>query len=182
MPASYDPKYSPSTWRNDTTEVQLPSGQFCLVQKISLQRMMAEGIIDDFDSLTGIVNQQHIGPKSKAKKPMDRQPKKEPDLTPEQLAAKILGDSEQLTRVLKMMDQVVMSVVVAPPVLPAPEAGEARSEDPNVAYIDWVDEADKAYLFNWAMGGIKDLERFRQELSELGDGVGADKDLGNASE
>lgn len=182
MPAmnGFDSKYAPTAWRDDTTELQLPSGQFCLVRKISLAKMMADGILEDFDSLTGIVQEKHVGPKSKAgKRPQDRKPKQQ---TEAELTSQILADPDQLKKILRAMDQILLNVVVAPVLLPAPDSGEERSADPNVAYVDWVSEADKAYVFNFVMGGVKDLERFRDQLTELGDGMDADSDLEAAAE
>jgi hypothetical protein len=35
-----------------------------------------------------------------------------------------------------------------------------------LAYVDWVDMEDKIFLFNFAVGGTRDIERFREEQAQ----------------
>jgi len=58
---------------------------------------------------------------------------------------------------------------------PVPDAEREHGE--GVAYIDWVDFTDKVYLMNFAVGGTRDLETFRQEQNQLLDALSAGKDL-----
>jgi hypothetical protein len=58
------------------------------------------------------------------------------------------------------VDHVVCHVVLAPLVLPIPEAGTERDDD--VLYVDEIDMDDKMFIFGYATSGAKDLETFRQ--------------------
>lgn len=172
-PADASPdRYAPTAWKSGRVELTLPSGQLCLVQRIPIARMAEDGIIDDFDSLSALVGEQHISKKSRSHGPPQRQASKmQMDLQ----VKKMLGDPEQFQKVLRTVDKVVMAVVVMPKIQPVPDDDEER--DPHAAYIDWVADDDKGFVMQWAFGGTKDLERFRRELVELGDGMDALEDL-----
>ena len=64
-----------------------------------------------------------------------------------------------------MMANAIIAMAVDPEILPVPEAGERR--DPELLYIDEVDEADKMFIWQWATGGTADVEQFRHESGEL---------------
>jgi hypothetical protein len=48
--------------------------------------------------------------------------------------------------------------------------------DPMFLYASEVDFNDKVFIFQYAVGGSADLERFRSEFSELVDGLSAEQD------
>lgn len=171
MPANEDRYAVSSAWRNEETELKLPSGQLCLVRRIPLQELVKRGIIDDFDSLTEIVQTKHVDPKSKVKAPRDRMPKR----NPKDDVANIIADPEKLAQVMEVTDKVVMAIVLKPEIKLPPGEGEER--DPNAAYIDWVAEEDKGFLMQFAFGGVRDLERFRAEIDKFGDGLDSVEDL-----
>lgn len=83
----------------------------------------------------------------------------------------VLDNPELLENMMELADNVVMHVVVLPEIQPIPKAfvdGEERvvpqeHRDPAVLYVDEVDMNDKMFIFQWAMGGTKDVERFRKE-------------------
>jgi len=52
-----------------------------------------------------------------------------------------------------------------------------REHGTGIAYIDWIDFADKVYLMNFAVGGTRDLETFRKEQSELLDTLSTGKNV-----
>jgi hypothetical protein len=56
-----------------------------------------------------------------------------------------------------------------------PVPAEEREHGPDIAYIDWIDFADKVYLMNFAVGGTRDLETFRTEQAELLDSLSPGK-------
>jgi len=58
-----------------------------------------------------------------------------------------------------------------------PVPDEDREHGSGIAYIDWIDFADKVYLMNFAVGGTRDLETFRKEQSELLDTLSTGKDV-----
>lgn len=166
-PAGADPsRYAVTAWNSGTVELRLPSGQLCLVQRVSVAKMVEEGIIDDFDSLSSLVQEKHIAKKSR-NGGAPRQSAQ--DLETKVMMQNLMRDPSKLKAAMDATDRVVMSVVLMPKILPVPPEGEER--EAGAAYIDWVDEGDKAFIMQFAFGGTRDLERFRHELAELGDGV-----------
>ena len=62
--------------------------------------------------------------------------------------------------------------VVEPPVSPIPPEVEVNGvlspglRDPDVLYVDEVDIEDRMFILNFALGGTRNLERFREELAD----------------
>jgi hypothetical protein len=95
------------------------------------------------------------------------------------MIGEVLKDADHLSSLMQMFDDVTMAVVVRPKILPAPrdpETGEILPDENRdvtdafgneVAYIDWVPFEDKSYLMNYAVGGTRDVERFRNEEESL---------------
>lgn len=174
-------RYAPTAWQGGNVELTLPSGQLCLVRRVGAQKLMEEGVLDNFDSLSSLVHTEHISKKGKSS-PAQR---KKEAMSDEITIRNLVKDPEKLRQVTAMLDKVVMAAVVAPPILPVPEpdaeTGEAKRED-GAAYIDWVADEDKAYVMQYVFGGTRDLERFREELAELGDGVDDEPDVEGPAE
>lgn len=164
-------RYAPTAWQDGSVELTLPSGQLCLVRRVGVQKLMEEGVLDNFDSLTGIVQTKHINKKARNSGPQ----RKQDDIDADLMLRKLMKDPDKLREAISVMDKVVMATVVLPEILPVPDASEERK--PGAAYIDWVADDDKAYVMNFAFGGTRDLERFRRELAELGDGVDNGEDV-----
>jgi hypothetical protein len=160
-PANADPsRYAVTAWNSGRVELRLPSGQLCLVQRMSIAKMAEEGIIDNFDSLTSLVQDKHVAKKSRS----NGAPRQSAsDLETEIMMRNLMKHPERLKDAMDIMDRVVMAVVVQPEILPVPEDGMRKD---GAAYIDWVDEEDKSYVMNFAFGGSRDLERFRREFAE----------------
>lgn len=82
---------------------------------------------------------------------------------------KIVGSPEQgvdielVTDMLAMVDNMVVSIALEPKVYPVPEDGE---EDEDLVYTSDIDEEDKMFLFQWAIGGTEDIAAFRKEAEE----------------
>lgn len=144
---------SASAWKGKDTgsALELPSGNVALVRAPGMQVFVQKGFIPN--SLLPII-QEAIN-KKKAPE-MDKV-----ELTPETLA-----------EMSELMDAVCVHCVIEPkvhsvptPVLD-PESGSMvepdRSED--ILYIDEVDLADKTFIFQFAVGGTRDLEQFRKGL------------------
>jgi hypothetical protein len=141
-------------------DLDLPSGGLVQVRRPGLQGLIKAGILESLDTLTAIVATETI-PKAKG------QPKAKPDLT------KI--DAKQITDAMKVMDDVTLYVVVQPEVrpiiIPDPTEDDPKhtreitddERDPDAYYIDDFDVEDKTFIVQYAMGGTRDLERFRAE-------------------
>lgn len=132
--------------------IQVPSGNVCLMRKVGLQVFMKQGIIPN--SLMPIV-QKAI---SQGKPPSNK------DL-------EALSSNESLMDdMMELMDEVTLFCVIEPRVERVPRddqgaiipIGDDRRSD-NLLYVDEVDIEDKMFIFNVAVGGTSDLERFRQE-------------------
>lgn len=50
--------------------------------------------------------------------------------------------------------------------------------DPEVLYADVVDMTDKQFIFQWAIGGVSDVDRFREELRASVDALQAEQGMG----
>lgn len=142
-------------------ELELPSGNVCLVTRPGVQGLIKAGLLDSLDTLTSIVQIDHIDandPKRMA-----------------QAAQSLSQNAEKLLESMKVIDKVVCHVVVEPQVFMPPEGNEQR--DPDRLYADEVDLDDKAFIFQYIVGGTRDLVKFRAELSKLVDGVPAGEDV-----
>lgn len=113
-----------------------------------------------------------------------------------------MADKTSLLRdMVAMTDSAVVSCVLSPEISPAPLAvrtvkdadgkdvqetyvvmagtvgvdadGQEVSRDPDKLYVDELAMEDKMFLFNWVMGGSKDIERFRQESAASLESVSA---------
>lgn len=155
------------TWkRNKGEEIELPSGNVALVKRPGPAALLSDGIMPD--TLMPIV-QQAIA-KGKGLKPADQQ--------------KLLEDPTQIAGMLDAMDRLMVKVVVEPKVAyhkrlvapdqadgakPVPEEWEdipaEDRDDEQFIYTDEVDLEDKMFVFQYAVGGTRDLERFRDEHS-----------------
>ena len=127
--------------------LDLPSGNTALVRAVGMQTFMQQGYIPN--SLMSTV--QEAITKGKA-----------PDLS------KVEVTPQALQEMAEMMDRVCVYCIVEPKVLPVPADEDERDEES--LYIDEVDLADKTFIFQFAVGGTRDLEKFREGLPE---GVGA---------
>ncbi len=136
-----------SVWKKNTQGVELtvPSGNVALVRPVGMQVFIQKGMIPN--SLMPIVK----GALAKGK--VDKS-------FYDELDEKLLAD------VIELMDAITCYCVVEPKVIPAPPEDEERN--PNLLYVDEVDMEDKTFIFQFAVGGTKDLESFRDKQdSEL---------------
>lgn len=83
-------------------------------------------------------------------------------------------DLDMVDDMYSMVDAVVCQVSVEPPVHPVPDDEDDR--DDGLLYVDEVDDEDKMFLFQWAVGGTADLAQFRRgleaDLGSLAEGAG----------
>lgn len=189
MPASSKPRKKQSgnpakkptsvkSWKKDSGEdLELPSGNVALVKRPGPQALLSEGILPD--TLMPIV-QQAIA-KGKGMKMTDLN----------------LEDANVIRDMMDAIDKLTVFVVIEPPVryhrqlvTPAADAGVTRGsayeewvtipeedrDNEEFLYTDKVDIDDKMFIFQFAVGGTRDLERFRSEqsagLGDISDGSG----------
>lgn len=172
-------------------ELELPSGNVALVKRPGPQALLSEGVMPD--TLMPIV-QQAIS-RGKGLKPQDI------DLKDPKVIGDMLGAMDKLMikvvvepkvaydKCLKKLDD--MGGVTPGPAheewvtIPdelrdgateCPNCGQVHEDGEEVIYVDEVDLDDKMFVFNYAVGGTRDLERFRSELAagvgDVSDGSG----------
>lgn len=156
IPVPEDPtsKYAPDAWLSGgiggMEDLTVPSGQLCLVRRPGLEGLMKSGVLQNVDSLTQIVNQKHI--------------KRVEGKADEIDAMSLMQDEEALDSVTYVIDKVICHCVVKPEIHMTPN--DVTRRQPGVVYADMVDLVDKMFIFNYVVGGTRDLERFRGELDE----------------
>lgn len=171
--------------------LELPSGVVVQVKRLGPQAILTEGFVPD--SLAPIINEAIRNGRG---------------LPPEK-QAEMESDPKKIVEMLTMMDRVLVKAVSDPVVshLPACESkktGEkcgadalddihqdSKTEgwhvyiegerDEDVVYVDDVDFQDKTFIFQYVMGGSKDLERFREEQARDVAAVSNGKNLEHAS-
>lgn len=166
-------KYAADAWLSSgiggSIDLTVPSGQLCLVRRPGVEGLVAAGVLRNIDSLTSLVQDKHL---KGGKRPNDRKPKKSAkDEAPEIDVAKIMEDPEALENIIHTVDRVVCHCVIAPEVHMTPS--DVTRRKPGVVYADMIDLMDKMFIFNFVVGGTRDLESFRGGLGELVGGVEA---------
>ncbi len=145
---------------SDATDLELPSlsdpddpnseHNVCRVRRPGVQGLIAAGVLDSFDSLTALVQSEHVDP-NEGKSP---QKKLEED------ADLIKNHKKEILTALEMVDKVVLYCVVEPKVSAPPAPGQER--DPELLYVDDIDLDDRMFILQFVMGGTRDLESFRE--------------------
>lgn len=158
-----------STEIGGVMDLEVPSGQMCLVRRPGVQGLLAEGVLTDLDMFTSLVQTEVVDrnkPGAK-KQPQDR---KEKTKSQDELVNEIAQDPEKLASLMRTVDKVICAVVVKPEVQPAPDDQTRRKSKPGVIYTDMIDLNDKMFIFNFVVGGSRDIERFLHETeSAVGD-------------
>ena len=148
--------YAPTAWGADDTrgrliDLELPSGQLCLAQKPGPEDLMAAGLLDDFDTLATAL------PKKGGR--------------PTAAGTQLMKNPAMMQKAMALMDRVVLHVVIKPELTPEPEKPADRVVG-NI-YPSSISLEDKTFIMQWALGGTRDLERFRGEREALMAGVDA---------
>jgi hypothetical protein len=178
-------KYAATAWGGEhLIDLEMPSGQLAQVRRPGVSGLIKAGLLDSLDTLTALVKTEHMD-RVKTGKPTT------PDITSEDISA-LTKDKDRLLAALDLMDKVVEYVVVQPEVLRPIErdefgvpvllwkgklnedSSEKMEEIPladkdrvaGQVYTDMVDPTDKVYIFQFVVGGVRDLEQFRQEFGE----------------
>lgn len=166
-----------SQWKT-TAPVQgvtlpLPSGNECLARPVRPEAFLESGMIPD--ALSGLISQAINSKKG---------------LPPSKLN-EIAEDPKKMAAALELFDRALVFTVVEPVVEMAPicaydectatyAGGDGvhvdkkhsnyhryidPDRDPEVLYADMVSMEDKQFIFQWAIGGSADVERFREKLA-----------------
>lgn len=171
-------KYTATTWgaKSAFVDLEVPSGQLCQVRQPGVENLIAAGVLENADTLMGLVNkkvEKAQGKKPPAKKAQAGSP-----------AEIFQQDPKQLVSLFSMIDRVVEHMVVQPPiqrpVVRVPIEGKPgefderpmmpEERDAEKIYTDSIDLGDRMFIFQYAIGGGDDLDTFRREFAA---GVGS---------
>jgi hypothetical protein len=154
--------------RTGEEDVLLPSGNVAKVRRPGPVALLASGVMPD--SLMPIINEAIRSGKGLA-----------PEKTKE-----MIQDQDSIFEMLDGIDRAVIKIVVEPKVAyHRQEIGGEWSDIPQAdrdtdefIYTDEIDLDDKMFLFQFAVGGTRDLETFRRQsdasLGSLADEPGTD--------
>ena len=169
------------------TDLELPSGNVALVKPLDPTDFLTSGMIPD--PLSSIIHKAINTTKG----------------LPPSALNKISNSREDLAATLEMFDRVLTHVVLEPVIeMPPPcdvvvagqpcdlyanaevhqdthKSGRHRYHEgeriEDVLYADEVDFQDKTFIFQWVLGGTRDLEQFRRQQAASMDAVPDSKDL-----
>lgn len=151
---------SVAQWKKSSAEpVELPSGNFIRVRRMSMSTLLATGKLPN--SLVNIV-------KSAVDKGQGMD-------GVEDKMSEILADDKQLEEMAKFMDDLICMVAVEPRVHFVPKNEDDRRDD--LLYADEIDEADKSFVFQLVTGGTSSLEQFREATAASVAAVSGRQDL-----
>lgn len=153
-------------------DLDLPSGNTCLVRRPGVMTFVQQGLVPN--SLMGIMNKAADG--------------NLPDKDLQKGLGEILEDPKKMQDMLQMVDAITLYCVVQPKVYPISKREEIMADDSltpeeqlnqldNLMFIDEVDEEDKMFIFQWAVGGDRNVDRFRDEQSKLLESLPTSEDV-----
>lgn len=147
---------SAAAWKKTSAPeaLEMPSGNYMSFRKVGMQTLMATGMMPN--SLMGIA--QKAVSKGKG----------EPDGFSDDALAELIKDEKKVLEITAFMDKITIFLAVEPKVheIPLNDDGTAvpvEDRDPELLYVDEIDETDKQFLFGVVAGGTRDLETFRSE-------------------
>lgn len=156
--------YAPTVWGSEDSsgslvDLTVPSGQTVLAQRAGPEGLMTAGLLDDLDVLATVLPKV-MGGKTKVK-----------DFD----ATQVLKNPAMMKQAVSLLDRVTCYVVVKPEITPEPE--DPRLKERGKIYPSSISLEDKSFLFNWAVGGTRDLSRFREQYAESVAGVESVEDV-----
>lgn len=144
--AAVDP-YALTAWAEPTTnvieDVTMPSGQLAQVMRPGVEGLIDAGILNEVDGLSGIVSAEFLASKTVGQD------------------GNIAKDAKEMLKALEVADKVALLCILQPKLHPKPEDGVSR--EPGRAYIDQISSEDKMFVFQYVVGGTRDIETFRAQ-------------------
>jgi hypothetical protein len=161
MPTSPRKKVTPvADWKKAPEPIELPSGKFISLSNASLSSFVVTGQIPNslMSVITGAVNTKKGKGKQTEQETMDQ----------------ILENPKALEDMFRAVDIYVCGIALDPQIHMVPEN---EDRDPDLLYIDEIEQADKMYIFQRGIGGTTDLETFRREFAAGVDLVQSGEDV-----
>lgn len=147
---------SASSWKQKSvggTLFTVPSGNTAILRTPGMQAFLTQGVIPN--ALMPFVQDAMAKGQAPSKNDMKG----------------LLADPTRLQQIMDLADSITVKCCVDPKVFPIPTDDEGKEipigddrRDENVLYVDEVDFEDKMFIFNVAVGGTSDLEKFREGL------------------
>jgi hypothetical protein len=142
------PQVRPATevWGQDTSfDFVCPSGAQCRMQRLSPERLLEEGVIDDVTRLPGLT--QELIDKSEMKPP--------------KAASEPVTTTEEIKSLVRLLDIIVPMAVLEPKIYPRPDKDTERQQ--GRIYTDSIELVDRVAIMNKSMEGVVKLDAFRNE-------------------
>lgn len=140
--------------------IELPSGKGMRIKKMTVQSMMATGIMPN--ALIKVV-----------KKALDKGAGR-PGMD-EQMAMEMIADPGKVQEMVAFINKLTCKVAMEPRVFPIPDNEDDR--DPDELYVDEIDEEDKMFIFQVVTSGDDDTESFREEHASTMAAIRGQQDL-----
>ena len=162
-------------------ELTTPTGQTCRAKKMSIEAMIAAGLLVEADAITAMVA-KHM----KKVRPGGKQSKKTADPTDAVDIPSLMKDSKAVSDMITMLDRIIPHILVSPPVAlhytetvvgktkvtkTIPETSDdlaaitresMREDRPGLVFTDQIGLEDKMFLFDWSAGGLGTMLAFRE--------------------
>lgn len=180
---------SASDWKKNsktgkTNDLELPSGNVAKVKNVQITELLEKGVLpDSLEQLIAKKISAADGTKTEIKAPDAAE------------TEKALANPKELAKLMLAVDRITAMAVVEPQVLlgkvnvndgltdakgePLTEKWEDipdEDRDEDALYADEVDLEDKMFIFQYTVGGTKDVESFREQfgagLGDMGNGEG----------
>lgn len=180
---------SASDWKKNaktgkTNDLELPSGNVAKVKNLQITELLEKGVLpDSLEQLIAKKISTADGTKTEVQAP------------DKEATEKALANPKELAKLMLAVDRITVMAVVEPEVLLPKfnaneglldEKGETLPEkwveipegdrDEDALYSDEVDLEDKMFIFQYTVGGTKDVESFREQfgagLGNMGNGEG----------
>lgn len=158
-------KYAATAWSTEVfIDLEVPSGQLCQVRRPGVEGLVRMGLLDKMDSITSMIDDKHLK-RVKGEKVID--------------AKSLMSDPGAIVKAMESIDKIVEYVIVQPQVVrpvrvDSDDDGSTTevqlSEDelvPGVLYTSMIDIQDKMFIYQYAVGGSKDLEKFRKSTEQV---------------
>lgn len=145
-------------------ELTLPSGQTCLAHRLGMEGLVEAGILDNVDELTSLVDSKYIQKArgTKAESQLDMKG--------------ILSNPGGLKAIITLADKALPHIVDSPVVvlhyvtsgnstraLTDTERQDILRDKPDAAFTDQIGLEDKMFLFDWAIGNLASMRKFRND-------------------
>jgi hypothetical protein len=169
MPPTTNKVWASTPPRDSIEFLTLPSGQTCHARRIGLEAIMTAGLLGEADSLTAMVDRQHV----------QRVKNKDGSVMETINARTVMKDPKALQSIVLLVDRAAPFIVAEPLVrchveeLPDGKTRNipAEDRDKDSVYTDQIPLEDKMFLFEYAVGGTRDVDRFREQSGAAVAGV-----------